>query len=219
MNNTTKLTPRDLLDDRNILSVVMEQQEKRKSRKFVPSTPLNPVIFPTPKQIKSNTLLDLPEYYINSAVIDSAFTEVNKNPYDNGVRVPSHQQVRINEQNKNIGLILNKQYKPQKIVATDELGSYSNLDDIITTPMEITPLRPKVIKPEPIPVRPERVSYARGHSTEEVDIKKEFIEFRNKIKDQDVLNEEKIKTTYKYPLKQLKKRDPLLEHLSQIMEE
>lgn len=220
MNNTTKLTQRDLLDDRNILSAVMEQQEKRKPRKFVPSTPLNPIISPNINQKNSTNLLELPDYYINSAVIDSAFTEEFRVPYAEGSRVPSHQQVRINEQNKNIGLILNKQYKPQKIVPEEELGTYAGLDEIITTPMEIKPMRPKIIKSEPEPVfmKPQKISNARVHSTEPTDIKKEFMEFREKIKEQDTAREQTIKRTYKYPLKQIKKVDTLLEHLSQIIE-
>ena len=220
MTNTTKLTQEQLLDDSDIESAIMGQQPKR-TRKFVPSTPLNPTIFTAPKQNKPTSLLDLPEYYINSAVIDSSFTEAFKVPYQSGTRVPSHQQVRTAERNRNIGLILNKQYTPQKIISETELGTYAGIDEIITAPMEIKPIRPRIIKPEPEPVfiKPEKISRARVYSPEPFDIKKEFIEFREKMTPQDLIREEKIKTVYKYPLKQLKKKDTLLEHLSKIIEE
>jgi len=220
MTNTTKLTQRQLLDNRGILSAIMEQQPKRK-KEFITSTTLNPIIFPSYKRNERPSILDDSQFSTHPAVVDSAYIEAfkkNEDIYEDGIRVPSHRQVRTNERNRNIGLVLNKQYEtPRKYIPETELGTYASLDEIITAPMELEYKKPKVSKP--IPIKRENISRSMTPLIEEIDIKKEFMAFRNKTKPLDSLREENIKKQYKYPLKHLKKQDMLLEHLSQIIEE
>jgi len=221
MNNTTKLTQRQLLDDRGILSAVMAQQDEKRKKKFTMKEPLNPEIFKSAPIELPKSLSDLDQDYVNPAIIDTAFMDAfryNKNYEDidlAGPRAPSHKQEMINERNRRLQSVMAKTYISKK---QEDEGYYPFLDEIIFSPIKDETIKPKPIRIEPDPIQPVKLSRARIHSNERVDIKKEFDEFRKNITKKDFNKESILKKTYKYPLKQLKKRDTLLEHLAEIME-
>ena len=222
MNNTTKLTQRQLLDDRGILSAVMAQQDEKRKKKFTMKEPLNPEIFKSSPIESPKSLLDLEHNYVNPAVIDTSFMDTfkrNKN-YEGidlvGSRVPSHKQEMINERNRRLQSVITKTYNIKK---QEDEGFYPFLDEIIFSPIKDETIKLKPIKIESEPIQPVKISRARIHSNEQFNIKKEFDKFRENVNSKDIAKDTLIKQTYKYPLKQLKKKDDLLEHLAEIMEE